>query len=257
MVRRALARALAGQRLARVWVSGEKLRVPLAAGSLAWLEGRVVGGVRRRGKTLLLDVGGRVLVAHLGMSGSFRVGGPERKHDHARLELENGVRVVYNDPRRFGFLQLLEAGAEGRAVGLDCLDSELSGRLLHAGLGWRGKQELKLALLDQRFLAGLGNIYASEVLHRAGILPSRCAAAVTIEEAERLVRCIRGVLSEAIDAGGSSISDHRLLDGSSGSYQLQHRVYGREGCRCPQCPAVVVRALQSGRSSFFCPRCQT
>jgi len=264
VTRRALARALVGERVARVWVSGSKLRVSLDPSSCEWLQGRVIDSVRRSGKTILVDVGGRVMVAHLGMSGCFRVGGAERKHDHVRFELESGCHVVYNDPRRFGFIQLHEVRDEkpvGRSItsmtaGLDCLDSNLSGKLLQKGLCWRGRQELKLALLDQQFLAGLGNIYASEVLHRAGLLPTRCAASVTIEEAEVLVHCIREVLLEAIEAGGSSISDHRLLDGSSGSYQLQHRVYGREGCSCRKCPGLVVRTLQSGRSSFFCPLCQ-
>lgn len=283
-VRRGLEPAMSGQRIMRVEQRRADLRFPLPADFAARLAGRTIVALGRRAKYLLLDLDdGTVLIMHLGMSGSFRVDGPagprqpgefhyERSadgvHDHVVFHLASGDRVTYNDPRRFGFMDLasrsgLEEHPFFKGLGIEPLGNELDGSRLARLL--QGKSApLKAALLDQRLIAGLGNIYVCEALHRAGLSPRRAAGTLARKNgtptprADRLAQTIRDVLEVALAAGGSSLRDHKLTDGTLGYFQHQFRVYDREGepCPTPDCTGKVRRIVQSGRSTFYCAKCQ-
>jgi formamidopyrimidine-DNA glycosylase len=283
-VRRGLQAAMEGARLDRVEMRRGDLRWPLPKGFTARLEGRTVHGLGRRGKYLLADLSdGDVLLMHLGMSGSFRVTqagaanvpgrfyherAKDGRHDHVVFHLSSGARIVFNDPRRFGSMKIVPRAQLDREPLLAALGPEPLGNAFDAALlarACRGKRtSLKAALCDQRIVAGLGNIYACEALHRAGLSPRRRASTIATRAgaptplAERLVEAIRAVLADAIAAGGSSLRDHRRTDGELGLFQHDFRVYDREGtaCRTRGCRSTVRRIVQAGRSTFFCPRCQ-
>ncbi len=283
-VRRGLEPAMVGQRLVKVEQRRPDLRFPFPERFAERLQGETVTALSRRAKYLLADLSsGEVLVMHLGMSGRFTVanGGrtfapgefhaePEggRAHDHVVFGLSNGASVTYNDVRRFGFMDLVprQALATSRhfaGIGIEPLGNELSGAAV-AGLFSGRRTPLKAALLDQRLIAGLGNIYVSEALHRAGLNPAAPAGRIATRaggptlKADRLVAAIRDVLVEAVAAGGSTLRDHAKVDGSLGSFQNRFRVYDREGERCQKegCGGTVRRIVQAGRSTFFCPVCQ-
>lgn len=283
-VRRGLEPAMAGQKIKKVEQRRPDLRFPLPERFTDRLKGRTITGLSRRAKYLLLHLDNGVdLVCHLGMSGSFRVeaGSDSRTpgdfhyerskaaaHDHIVLHLSSGARVTYNDPRRFGFMDLIPQAELAdhpffRSLGLEPLGNELDGAHL-AGLFKGRKAPLKAALLDQRLIAGLGNIYVCESLHMAGLSPKRAAGTLAKKSgaptpgAERLAADIRLVLEDAVRAGGSSLRDHRQTDGSLGYFQHNFRVYDREGEACPtkNCGGTVRRIVQSGRSTFYCPKCQ-
>lgn len=238
----------------------------------------------RRAKYLLVDLDDdAVLIMHLGMSGSFRVEAAEisetpgafhygrsseRTHDHVVLELSTGVRIVYNDPRRFGFMDLttrvkLDEHPSFRNMGAEPLGNSFGPEQLAAACAGK-RTNLKAALLDQSVVAGLGNIYVCEALHRAGLSPNRSASTLAKksgapnERTRKLHEAIRDVLTEALAAGGSTLRDHRLTDGSLGYFQHAFRVYDRESEPCPRasCKGSVERQVQSGRSTFFCRTCQ-
>jgi formamidopyrimidine-DNA glycosylase len=275
---------MTGARFDRVAQRRPDLRFPLPERFTARLEGRRVLGLGRRAKYLLADLDdGHVLVMHLGMSGSFRIGTRDGAdtpgkfhhprsaaslHDHVIFEMSSGARIVYNDPRRFGFMLLVaRAGLDAHplfaGMGVEPLGNELDGAVLARLFAGRAAP-LKAALLDQRLIAGLGNIYVCEALHRAGLSPRRAAGTLArrngapSERAHRLAAVIPQVLNEALEAGGSSLRDHRQTDGSLGYFQHRFRVYDREGERCPTpgCTGTIRRIVQSGRSTFFCPVCQ-
>ncbi|WP_395664580.1 bifunctional DNA-formamidopyrimidine glycosylase/DNA-(apurinic or apyrimidinic site) lyase [Methylocella sp.] len=286
-VRRGLAPVMVGARILAVDQRRPNLRFPFPERFTERLSGRGVVALRRRAKYLLADLDdGAALVMHLGMSGSFRIEGhvdalnaeaqklapcgapKDAAHDHAAFSLSNGARVVYNDPRRFGFMQLAaQAGLDAhplfRGLGLEPLDGALDGAAL-ARLFTGKSTSLKAALLDQRLVAGLGNIYVCEALHRAGLSPRRAAGTLARQSggptagARRLAEAIRTVLEEAVAAGGSSLRDHRQADGSLGYFQHSFRAYGREGAPCPTpgCDGLIRRAAQGGRSTFYCAACQ-
>jgi formamidopyrimidine-DNA glycosylase len=283
-VRRGLAPVMEGRVIERVEARRPDLRFPFPERFAERLAGRTVTSLGRRAKYLLADLDdGEVLVMHLGMSGSFRVLLPEmatapgafhhprqkaEAHDHVAFALSGGATITYNDPRRFGFMALIpRAGLEAhplfRHVGIEPLGNELDGALL-AKL-FAGKQtSLKAALLDQRLIAGLGNIYVCEVLHSARLSPIRLAHTLArkngapTERAARLAPAIRATLEAAIAAGGSTLRDFAHADGALGYFQHSFRVYDREDERCPTpgCRGVVRRIVQTGRSTFFCPECQ-
>lgn len=273
-VRRGLAPHLEGRVLARVELRRPNLRIPFPAGFCDRLTGRRVTALRRRAKYLLvhLDDGG-VLLVHLGMSGRMLIDAgpadavaPPGKHDHVLFETDAGARVVFNDARRFGLMELTdEAGLDAhpmlRVLGPEPLGNGFSGPVLAERLAGRGSP-IKTVLLDQAVVAGLGNIYVCESLFGAGIDPLRPASSVTAAESDRLAATIRAVLERAIAAGGSSLKDYRQASGELGYFQHQFAVYGREGEACPACAAAgragvtVRRVVQAGRSTFFCPRCQ-
>jgi formamidopyrimidine-DNA glycosylase len=283
-VRRGLAPAMEGAHFQKVEARRGDLRWPLPKDFVQRLEGQTVEGLGRRAKYLLADLSsGEVLLMHLGMSGSFRVlrdagestpgqyhheRGKLLAHDHVVFHMGNGAVVTFNDPRRFGSMKLVpRAGLEQepllRALGPEPLGNAFDAAMLARAC--RGKKtSLKAALSDQRIVAGLGNIYVCEALHRARLSPRRRASTIATrsgapqERAQHLVDAIRAVLNDAIKAGGSSLRDHRRTDGALGDFQHNFRVYDRDGRRCPTpgCGGTIRRIVQTGRSTFFCPVCQ-
>ncbi len=284
-VRRGLAPTMVGARILHVELRRPDLRFPFPENFAKRLQGRCIASLNRRAKYLIATLDdGAALIAHLGMSGAFRIEGQEDgmagppgafalprtknpAHDHVVLHL-TGARVIYNDPRRFGFMTLareseLETQPFFADLGVEPLSNSFDAKIL-ARLFEGKKTPLKAALLDQKLIAGLGNIYVCEALHRAGLSPNRAARDLVkasgspAKAAERLVRAIRDVLEEAVAAGGSSLRDHRQADGSLGYFQHNFRVYGRAGeaCATPSCGGTIARQTQGGRSTFFCPKCQ-
>ena len=283
-VRRGLEPTMTGAQF--VWVEQRRkdLRFPFPDRFVERLEGQTVIGLGRRAKFLLADLSsGEVLIMHLGMSGRFTVAADDKQaaigafvhdqggvsaHDHVVFHLSNGARVTYNDPRRFGSMDIvprdvLAHSRHFRAMGIEPLGNALDGTVL-AALFKDKKTPLKAALLDQSLIAGLGNIYVCEALHRANLSPERLAGTIAsvnsghTASSDALATAIRDVLNEAVAAGGSTLRDFAQTDGSLGYFQHNFRVYGREGALCPKsgCGGTVERIVQSGRSSFFCRMCQ-
>jgi len=273
-VRRGLTPAMEGQVITRADVNRPDLRWPFPENMAARLTGQTVLGLRRRSKYILADLAsGETLLIHLGMSGRMLISGdplgqfvhdhpaPE-KHDHVVFNMANGARITFNDPRRFGAMDLMDtATAESHPllakIGPEPLGNAFNEDHLIAALKGRN-MPIKSALLDQRIVAGLGNIYVCEALFRAHISPKRKAGHISAARVGALVPIIRDVLSEAIEAGGSSLRDFRQADGELGYFQHRFDVYGREGegCRTLDCTGTIARVVQSGRSSFYCPTCQ-
>ncbi|TRW96080.1 bifunctional DNA-formamidopyrimidine glycosylase/DNA-(apurinic or apyrimidinic site) lyase [Paracoccus sp. M683] len=271
-VRRGLIPHLEGRVIARAEARRPDLRWPLPVDLVQVVTGARVMGLRRRSKYLLLDLdrGGSVLM-HLGMSGRLLVEGAglagfQRdpsilpRHDHVVLTTDQGTTITFNDARRFGMVDLIRDGDDHPLLahlGPEPLDAAFGPDLLAAAFAAK-KAPVKQALLDQRIVAGLGNIYVSEALHRAGIDPRRAAGRIGAGRLAALAGHIRDVLTEAIAAGGSSLRDHRQATGELGYFQHSFRVYDREGAPCPMpgCDGVIRRVVQSGRSSFYCPICQ-
>lgn len=282
-VRRGLVPVMEGARFRKVEARRPDLRWPLPKDFAQRLQGQTVTCLGRRAKYLLADLSsGEVLVMHLGMSGSFRVAreGAEQApgryfhersnaaaHDHVVFHMSSGAVVIFNDPRRFGFMKLVPRPRLAddplmREIGPEPLGNEFDAALLAAAC--RGKKtSLKAALSDQHVVAGLGNIYVCEALHRARLSPKRRAATIADrfgapnERAEALVQGIKAVLMDAIEAGGSSLRDHRRTNGELGLFQHDFRVYDREGAACPRRDGGRIRRIvQGGRSTFYCPVCQ-
>jgi formamidopyrimidine-DNA glycosylase len=281
-VRKGLAPAVEGHVLKRVNAKRRDLRIAFPKGFSERLEGRRVVRLRRRAKYLLLDLDSKEsLIVHLGMSGRLTIHGfdapvrpgrfhnktPEDgsgngKHDHVVFETDEGTRIVFTDHRRFGLMTLvdtdaLEEDALFKGLGPEPLDGTFTPAVLSAALKGK-KTPVKAALLDQRVVAGLGNIYVCEALFRARISPKRLARSVAGVRAARLVRAIKAVLKDAIAAGGSSLRDYAHADGELGYFQHRFAVYDREGKPCPNkgCKGTIKRIVQSGRSTFYCPSCQ-
>ena len=277
-VRRGLAPAMEGARIDKVEVRHRGLRWPIAKDFEKRLEGQTVTSVGRRAKYLIVDVAsGDVLVMHLGMSGSFRVNdgkiaqyhhekSKSTAHDHVVFHMSNGCVLTFNDPRRFGSMKLVARSKIDEEPLLNGIGPEPLGNAFDAAMlakAVAGKNtSLKAALLDQRVVAGLGNIYVCEALFRAHLSPLRKASAIANrkgqpnERAVALVDAIKAVLHDAIKAGGSSLRDHRRADGSLGDFQHNFLVYDREGKPCPGGKGTVKRIVQNGRSTFYCPSCQ-
>lgn len=279
-VRRGLVPAMEGQVIASVRVNRPDLRWPFPARMAERLTGQKVLTLRRRSKYILADLAsGESLLVHLGMSGRMLVSGRligaywqqtgaeggqpgPHKHDHVVIDMANGARITFNDPRRFGSMDLLRTDQADRhrllaGLGPEPLGNSFDARYLAAALAGR-RAPVKAALLDQRIIAGLGNIYVCEVLYRTGIDPRRPAAGLGADSVAALIPVIRDVLTQAIAAGGSTLQDYQQADGASGAFQDDFRVYGREGqpCLTPGCAGVITRFAQSGRSTFACPDCQ-
>lgn len=271
-VMRGLAPHLEGRIIARVEARRPDLRWPLPPDLVQVLTGARVQGLRRRSKYLLLDLDrGGTLLMHLGMSGRLLVEGAGLagfhrdpailpRHDHVVLVTDAGTTITFNDARRFGMIDLIREGEDHpllEQIGPEPLGEDFTPGYLAAAFAGK-KAPVKQALLDQRIVAGLGNIYVSEALHRAGIDPRRAAGRIGAARVTALVGHIRDVLSEAIAAGGSSLRDHRQATGELGYFQHSFRVYDRAGAACPRpgCGGTIRRVVQSGRSSFFCATCQ-
>jgi formamidopyrimidine-DNA glycosylase len=291
-VRRGLQPAMEGAKIVRAEARRKDLRFPFQKDFIARLEGQTVTGLGRRAKYLMADLAsGDVLLMHLGMSGSFRVlrdddtkkpgqfhhpRNEDRAHDHVVFHMSSGSAVVFNDPRRFGYMKIIARNALEdepllRGLGPEPLGNEFDAAMLARACANR-KTSLKAALLDQRVVAGLGNIYVCEALFRAHLSPRRLAATLAAkagprkgvaggeptDHAKRLVTAIHAVLNQAINAGGSSLRDHRQTTGELGYFQHSFQVYDREGekCQTAGCGGVVKRFTQNGRSTFWCPKCQ-
>lgn len=271
-VRRGLAPHLEGHTIIRAEARRPDLRWPLPPDLVQVLTGARVTALHRRSKYILAELEHRgSLLLHLGMSGRMLIEGEPQgefhrdpailpRHDHVVFWTDQGTRITFNDARRFGMVDLVAPGATHPLLahlGPEPLSADFdAGVLARAFAGKRGP--VKTALLDQHIVAGLGNIYVCEVLHRAGIDPQRAAGSLADTQLAALVGHIRDVLAEAIAAGGSSLRDHRQATGELGYFQHSFRVYGREGAPCPApgCGGQIARIVQSGRSSFFCPLCQ-
>ncbi len=262
---RGLASRVTGDSVESVWLSGkpQSLKSP-AAEIVRTLEGARIERIHRQGKHIVFELGRRStsdgrrpkhtqFVVHLGMTGSMVVASPDlplAKHTHAVLGLRSGREVRFVDPRRFGRLSV---HSERQFEGIEPFDVPFEDfRSLFRGR----KTPIKSALLNQKLLRGIGNIYADESLIRAGIRPRRWAASLTVEELQKLYRAIPEVLNEAIAAGGSSVSDYVDAEGEAGMFQLQLRAYGREGEPCLKCRTPIKRVVVAGRSTHYCPRCQ-
>jgi formamidopyrimidine-DNA glycosylase len=265
-VRRGLLPSLEGRRIARVVTRRPDLRVAFPPRFAERLTGQRVVSLSRRAKYILAELeSGDILLLHLGMSGRVSVsanGSGEGKHDHVIIETEDGARIVYTDHRRFGLMTLIspdERDTHKLLIGLgpEPLSPAFNARYLAKALKGK-KTPIKAALLDQRIVAGLGNIYVCEALFRAGISPKRLAGSVTAARIGPLVKEIQQVLKDAIAAGGSTLRDYQHTDGELGYFQHAFQVYDRKGERCANrdCGGTIKRLVQSGRSTFFCPRCQ-
>lgn len=290
-VRRGLQGAMEGAKIVKAETRRKDLRFPFQRDFVARLEGQTVTGLGRRAKYLMADLAsGDVLLMHLGMSGSFRVLNDDeqnpgqfhyprnenRAHDHVVFQMSSGATIVFNDPRRFGYMKVIARKALDdepllKGLGPEPLGNEFDAAMLARSCANR-KTSLKAALLDQRVVAGLGNIYVCEALFRAHLSPRRLAATLATkagqrrgvaggeatDRAARLVEAIHAVLNQAIKAGGSSLRDHRQTSGELGYFQHSFQVYDREGEKCltAGCGGVVRRFTQNGRSTFWCPKCQ-
>jgi formamidopyrimidine-DNA glycosylase len=283
-VRRGLQPVMEGAKIVKAEARRKDLRFPFQKDFTARLQGQTVTGLGRRAKYLMADLGsGDVLLMHLGMSGSFRVleqseaktpgefhhpRGKDSAHDHVVFHMSSGADVVFNDPRRFGYMKIIARNALDdepllKGLGPEPLGNEFDAKMLARACANK-KTSLKAALLDQRVVAGLGNIYVCEALFRAQLSPRRLAASLATkageptDHAKRLVEAIHAVLNQAIKAGGSSLRDHRQTSGELGYFQHSFQVYDREGERCQtaNCAGVVRRFTQNGRSTFWCPKCQ-
>ncbi|MEH6728328.1 MAG: bifunctional DNA-formamidopyrimidine glycosylase/DNA-(apurinic or apyrimidinic site) lyase [Hyphomicrobiales bacterium] len=283
-VRRGLQPVLEHKSMKRLEQRRPNLRFPFPENFAARVEGQTITSLGRRAKYLLADLSsGDVLVMHLGMSGSFRIEAPEgmdmpgtfhhdrsklSAHDHVVFHMEDGTTITYNDPRRFGFMLLIPRAeiadhALFQKMGIEPLGNALTPDYLAARFKGR-TTSLKAALLDQRNVVGLGNIYVAEALWRAGLSPKRSAGSLVTKterptkHLEPLIGIIRAVLSEAIEAGGSSLRDHAQTDGSLGYFQHRFSVYDREAVNCQRdgCKGVIEKFTQNGRSTYWCPTCQ-
>jgi formamidopyrimidine-DNA glycosylase len=265
-VRRGLALKMSGRRILQAELRRPDLRRPFPPALAARLDGARIGELGRRGKYILIELDSDgLLLLHLGMSGRVTAGSaalPDAPHDHVVLRLDDGTVIRFNDARRFGLLDYVKRGEEKRhpllaALGPEPLEAEFNGAYLTAALA--GKMTpIKSALLDQKIVAGLGNIYVCEALFRSAVSPRRLAASIGRGRAQRLVNGVRTVLTEAIEAGGSSLRDYVQADGELGYFQHRWAVYGHEGDPCPgcDCDGAVRRIVQSGRSTFFCAKRQ-
>jgi formamidopyrimidine-DNA glycosylase len=269
-VLRGLQPALEGQKLKSVIVRRANLRIPFPKDFAQRLTGKKINRLSRRAKYLLVHMaGGDIVIIHLGMSGHMTVLAREKngnipepgKHDHVDFCTTAGVTVRFNDPRRFGLMTLstenkIDDHKLIKNIGPDPLGNRFNQEVLASALAGRATP-IKAALLDQKTVAGLGNIYVSESLFRSGISPKRLAKTIQGARVEKLTRAIRDVLAEAIEAGGSSLKDHVQPNGELGYFQHHFKVYGKEGEPCPSCASSKIKKItQSGRSTFYCSKCQ-
>ena len=258
---RGLGPRITGRRVASVDVRERRLRAPVAPTFAAQLRGRRIEAVGRHGKYMLSTLDdGRVWLVHLGMSGQLTIAPgaqPLRPHDHIVVVLDDGGTLTYNDPRRFGCMAVLDVAAVAKTTGpgIDGLSPALTGEALFR-LSRQRRTAAKTLLMDQRHIAGLGNIYVNEILFHAGVRPRRRAAGLTRAECDRIITAARAVLADAIGQGGSSISDYRDGFGQFGCFQSRHQVYDRAGEACRRCGTPIRGCVVVARSTFYCPTCQ-
>jgi len=263
-LRRILAHSAVGRTIVRARVAEPRLRRTMTHDFAARVAGRRIARLRRRGKYLIAELsGGTAMIVHLGMSGSlthrgadFGSAGLDRRHDHVEFELDDRSRLIYNDPRRFGLIRLVPAGdlesaAELKAMGPEPLSSGFSADYLA-----RAARGRRVAIMDQRIVAGIGNIYASEILFRAGVRPTRRASRLTRREIGRVVEATAPILRAAINGRGTTFRSYRDSRGRPGRFAARLMVYGREGEPCLVCRGAIRNVVVGQRASFFCPRCQ-
>lgn len=261
-IARALDRALKKRKITKVEVYFPKLRTSLEPLKTAKLEGRQFLGCRRRARYAVADLDdGRALTMHFGMSGVVRVEDarrPRRKHEHVMIHLDDGRAFRFEDPRRFGFLEVQTLGADGwpaclAGIGVEPLSPKFTGRFLYAASRGR-KKPVKELIMDNAVVTGIGNIYAAETLFASRVAPVRRAADLTLEECKAIVRNAKRILRLAIRWGGTTVSDFRNVDGSEGRFEQKLRMYGRT--HCPVCGTPIAKVVLGGRTSWYCPRCQ-
>lgn len=258
-----LSQGAVGERFTEIELRRKNLRTPLKADLVRKLPGQTVLSISRRAKFLLIETEDYFLLSHLGMTGAWRLETAEiepHKHDHVILSFESGRKYVYSDPRRFGVLELvaktgIAANKWLKNLGVEPLSESFTTELLFE-LTRKRKAPIKGVLMDQRHVVGVGNIYASEALFAARVSPRRPAGRLRRADAEKLVNAIRSILTAAIAAGGSTISDYRNSKGESGSFQDRFLVYDREAAPCPGCGSPIRSRVIAGRSTFWCPKCQ-
>jgi formamidopyrimidine-DNA glycosylase len=257
-------------KITKIRLARGDIRFPIPPELPKRFAGQMITGVRRRAKYLLIDTPKAILLSHLGMTGSWRVlkksdgnDGNKNidKHDHCFVELSDGRTLAFRDPRRFGMLDLVTPGHEGehprlKDLGVEPLDELRFDTAFLFRTTRKRKVAIKVLLMNQKVVVGVGNIYASEALFRAGVKPTRMSASVTREQCEKIVNGVREVLRAAIAAGGSSIRDYRNLGGEAGGFQDLHLVYDREGEPCPVCRTPIKSKVLAGRSTYWCPHCQ-
>ena len=263
-IRRGLEPLVKGRRVLQVTVRERRLRERIDPRALARLRGARWTGIRRRSKFLLLDTDADLtLLVHLGMTGRLWVseaGTPQRAHEHVVIALQGDRELRFADARRFGLLRVLKSGSVDRDrllrhLGPEPLDEDLGAEALHRLTRGR-RQPVKSFLMDTRALAGIGNIYACEVLYRCGVHPKRAVGRIGLDVWDRLLKNLRLVLQEAISAGGTTVRDFQNAEGNAGYFAVSLRVYGRAGEPCSRCRTRIRRIVQSGRSTFYCPQCQ-
>lgn len=262
-VRRSLlSLGVTGQIFLRVELRRGDIRAPINPRMSALLARQTMGSIERRAKYLIFRTEKMAILSHLGMTGSWRAceadGRAIEAHDHVIFHFESGLKLIYNDPRRFGLLEVLPLSAvAGRLdrLGLEPLDERLDGQAIY-DMTRNRRTPVKSFIMDQRRIVGVGNIYASEALHRAGVRPTRRASRLSRRDCERLAAAIKAVIDEAIVAGGSTIRDYRDSNGKSGSFQTRFAVYGRTGEPCGACGQPVRAKTLNGRGTFWCSLCQ-
>ncbi|WP_032113813.1 bifunctional DNA-formamidopyrimidine glycosylase/DNA-(apurinic or apyrimidinic site) lyase [Candidatus Paracaedibacter symbiosus] len=259
-----LAKVLSDQQIQEITLRRENLRYPFPYLMPERLQGATILGIRRRAKYILIDLStADTWLIHLGMSGKFHeVKETPGKHDHLLLLVSSGLILAYNDPRRFGYMAVLptaqvETSPYCKELGKEPLDPDLTVAMTHQ-LFLNSKRPIKTALLEQQRLVGLGNIYVCESLWAAGISPFRESNSLSLQDWQRLLPEIQGVLRRAIAVGGSTLKDYKQIDGKLGYFQHHFSVYdcAGEACQTPQCDGTISRVVQSGRSTFYCSRCQ-
>lgn len=259
-VRRGIAPHIVGRRIEKTIVRERRLRLPIQKNFCKNVDGRRVINLRRRGKYLIFILENGALLAHLGMSGVlYFSSSPPRKTMHEHFGLKIGERfLIYKDPRRFGCVVFCEGEIDShpllKNMGPEPLSAAFDGAVLRARLRGRATP-LKNALMDGKVVAGIGNIYAAESLHMAGIRPQTPARKLSAVRAEKLAAAIKNVLRRAIQSGGSTLRDFAKADGAPGYFQTQWKVYGREGARCT-CGGAIKKIVQAARATYYCPRCQ-
>ena len=265
VIKRGLQRHLPGRKVLEIVAGNKKLRQPMPRKNLKeFIQGARIQSVDRRAKFLLITMhNGAILIIHLGMTGRlgiFPADSPRAKHDHLRLQLDNGMQLRFNDIRRFGLIEVIPPG-KGLAntmlsnIGPEPFGQEFNPRYLRQ-LAADKNRPIKNFLMDSRVVAGIGNIYACEILFHAGLNPGRRISTLSINEWERIVATTHHVLMKAIESGGTTISDFVNASGKSGYFQLKLQTYGRQGKPCNACSTPITRETMAGRSTFFCPECQ-
>ncbi len=265
VIRRGLQRHLPGRKVLDIATGNKKLRLPMPRRDLQkYIQGARVKAVDRRAKFLLIIMdNGAYLIIHLGMTGRlgiFPAGAPRAKHDHLRLGLDNETQLRFNDIRRFGFVQVLPPGHDFSNtmlsnIGPEPLSRDYTPDYLQERAAGKNRP-LKNFLMDSRVIAGIGNIYACEILFHAGLKPDKMVGRLTLKQWNKIVKSSRHVLEKAIKSGGTTISDFVNESGKSGYFQLELQAYGKQGLPCSCCATPIAKKTMAGRSTFFCPKCQ-